>query len=183
MTDLTHITFGEIIARIERIERVINLSLPNASEIVETGQTDQQKTIQTIIKIVADYFGITTEQILSDLRHKEICEPRFLAALLAKDITDASQNQLTIAFRYREHSGIMHALKRAKELCSVDPEFEGHFSTLHALALITIKKPRRGFRQPTANGYPIPNGTSRGNEALTPSLECGGLPPLSADTA
>lgn len=72
-------------------------------------------TISLIIEIVATYFNISIEDIKSQKRARAIVYPRQLAMFLARDLTKKSLPKIAQGFGKKDHTTIMHAVKKIKQ--------------------------------------------------------------------
>lgn len=81
---------------------------------------DKQVTIENIQKVVSAYFKIRTTELLSAKRTRAIARPRQIAMALAKELTKNSLPEIGKAFGGRDHSTVIHAEKRIKELREKD---------------------------------------------------------------
>ncbi len=77
-------------------------------------------TIENIQKTVAEYFKIRVADQLSKRRSRSITRPRQIAMALAKELTNHSLPEIGDAFGGRDHTTVMHACKRIKELRDTD---------------------------------------------------------------
>jgi chromosomal replication initiator protein len=73
-------------------------------------------TVENIQKTVADYFKLRVADLLSHRRSRSIARPRQVAMALAKELTNHSLPEIGDAFGGRDHTTVMHACKRVKEL-------------------------------------------------------------------
>lgn len=89
-------------------------------------------TAQLIIDVVCEHFHIAPEQMISKSRSNEIAKPRQIAMYLCKNMTDISLDSIGSALGGRDHSTIIHGIKKIEEETS---------SNEHTANLInTIKK-------------------------------------------
>ncbi|MEI8296380.1 MAG: chromosomal replication initiator protein DnaA [Pseudomonadota bacterium] len=87
-------------------------------------------TIENIQKTVAEYYKIRVADLLSKRRSRSIARPRQLAMALAKELTNHSLPEIGDAFGGRDHTTVMHACKRIKELREVERRIGEDFSNL-----------------------------------------------------
>ena len=87
-------------------------------------------TIENIQKTVAEYYKIRVADLLSKRRSRSIARPRQMAMALAKELTNHSLPEIGDAFGGRDHTTVMHACKRIKELREVDRRIAEDFSNL-----------------------------------------------------
>ena len=87
-------------------------------------------TVENIQKTVADYYKLRIADLLSKRRSRSVARPRQLAMALAKELTTHSLPEIGDAFGGRDHTTVMHACKRIKELRAVEPRIQEDFSNL-----------------------------------------------------
>jgi chromosomal replication initiator protein len=73
-------------------------------------------TIENIQKTVAEYYKIRIGDLLSKRRSRSIARPRQIAMALAKELTNHSLPEIGDAFGGRDHTTVLHACRRIKEL-------------------------------------------------------------------
>ncbi len=73
-------------------------------------------TIENIQKTVAEYYKIRVADLLSKRRSRTITRPRQLAMALAKELTNHSLPEIGDAFGGRDHTTVLHACRKIKEL-------------------------------------------------------------------
>jgi chromosomal replication initiator protein len=73
-------------------------------------------TIDNIQKTVAGYFQIRVGDLLSKSRSRSITRPRQIAMSLTKELTSHSLPEIGDAFGGRDHTTVMHACRKIKEL-------------------------------------------------------------------
>ena len=77
---------------------------------------DKLVTIDNIQKTVADYYKIKVADLLSKRRNRSIARPRQVAMALAKELTNRSLPEIGDAFGGRDHTTVIHACRKIKEL-------------------------------------------------------------------
>lgn len=77
---------------------------------------DRLVTIDNIQKTVAEYYKIRVADLLSKRRSRSITRPRQLAMGLAKELTNHSLPEIGDAFGGRDHTTVLHACRKIKEL-------------------------------------------------------------------
>jgi chromosomal replication initiator protein len=73
-------------------------------------------TIENIQKTVADYYKLRVADLLSKRRSRSIARPRQVAMALAKELTTHSLPEIGDAFGGRDHTTVLHACGRIREL-------------------------------------------------------------------
>jgi len=91
---------------------------------------DKQVTIENIQKAVATYYKIRTSDLLSAKRTRSIARPRQMAMALAKELTKHSLPEIGSAFGGRDHSTVIHATRKIKELRETDNLIEEDYRNL-----------------------------------------------------
>ena len=97
-----------------------------------TPDKPREVTPQLIIEVVTEHFNISMDQMVSKSRSNDIAKPRQIAMFLCKTMTDSSLDVIGSFLGGRDHSTIIHGIKKVTE------EYENNENTR---ALIdTIKK-------------------------------------------
>lgn len=86
-----------------------------------------------IINTVAKYFKITTKQIRSKKRTKSIVVPRQIAIYLIRTYTDLSLKDIAAKVNRKDHSTVIHALKKIESLKSDNQIIAGDISRINSL--------------------------------------------------
>ncbi len=84
---------------------------------------DRRVTIEEIQKRVAQHFNIRTSDMHSARRARSVARPRQVAMYLAKQLTARSLPEIGRKFGGRDHTTVMHAVKKVDELREQDPSF------------------------------------------------------------
>jgi len=84
---------------------------------------DRRVTIEEIQKQVANHFNIRISDMHSARRARSVARPRQVAMYLAKQLTARSLPEIGRKFGGRDHTTVMHAVKKVEELKSMDPGF------------------------------------------------------------
>ncbi len=87
-------------------------------------------TPELIVEVVAEHFGITMDQILSKSRSNDVAKPRQIAMYLCKNMTDASLETIGKAVGGRDHSTVVHGIKKVADDISVDKSVERTVTTI-----------------------------------------------------
>ena len=84
---------------------------------------DRRVTIEEIQKKVAAHFNIRTSDMHSARRARSVARPRQVAMYLAKQLTSRSLPEIGRKFGGRDHTTVMHAVKKVDELRERDATF------------------------------------------------------------
>jgi chromosomal replication initiator protein len=91
---------------------------------------DKLVTVENIQKTVAEYFKIRVADLLSKRRNRSIARPRQIAMALAKELTTHSLPEIGDGFGGRDHTTVLHACRRVKELRSSETRVAEDFNNL-----------------------------------------------------
>ncbi len=81
-------------------------------------------TIDDIQRRVAEHYRLKLNDLVSPRRAREVARPRQVAMYLAKQLTPRSLPEIGRRFGGRDHTTVMHAVKRIEELRAQDHELD-----------------------------------------------------------
>jgi chromosomal replication initiator protein len=84
---------------------------------------DRRVTIEDIQKRVAAHFNMRLADMYSERRARSVARPRQVAMYLAKQLTSRSLPEIGRKFGNRDHTTVMHAVKKIEELRAKDSGF------------------------------------------------------------
>lgn len=79
-----------------------------------------------------EFFGIHPRTWLSHMRPIRIARPRQIAMFLAREMTKSSLPDIGRRFGGRDHTTVIHALKRIKALAAEDPNIATNIGLVRA---------------------------------------------------
>jgi chromosomal replication initiator protein len=79
-------------------------------------------TIDLILSTVADFTGVSVNEIVGDKRSRQIVESRHLAMYLARELTDSSLPKIGERIGNRDHTTVLHAVEKISKLMKEDRE-------------------------------------------------------------
>jgi chromosomal replication initiator protein len=91
---------------------------------------DKRLTIEDIQKSVCEFYKIKVSDLLSSRRMQNIARPRQVAMYLAKALTTKSMPEIGRKFGGRDHTTVLHAVKKVQECMERDSEFAQDIRTL-----------------------------------------------------
>ncbi|MFA7431605.1 MAG: chromosomal replication initiator protein DnaA [Rhodospirillaceae bacterium] len=102
-----------------------DLSLETAQDVLRDvlRAHDRRVTIEEIQKKVAEHFQIRVSDMHSARRSRSVARPRQVAMYLSKQLTSRSLPEIGRKFGGRDHTTVMHAVKKIEELMGEDPAF------------------------------------------------------------
>jgi len=124
-----------IVATSEFTGRPITLDLVKEALRDVLALQEKLVTVENIQKTVAEYYKIRIADLLSKRRSRSIARPRQVAMALAKELTNHSLPEIGAAFGGRDHTTVLHACRRVKELRETDRRIgEDYMNLLRTLA-------------------------------------------------
>jgi chromosomal replication initiator protein len=87
-------------------------------------------SIDNIQKTVADYYKIKMADLLSKKRTRFLARARQTAMTLAKELTNHSLPEIGEAFGGRDHTTVLHACRKIKELMELEPALREDYMNL-----------------------------------------------------
>ena len=136
-----------IVSNVREMEGALNRLVAHATLVgtsitVETAQVvlqdllksnNRKITIEEIQKKVAEHFNIRLTDMHSPRRSRSVARPRQIAMYLAKSITSRSLPEIGRKFGGRDHTTVMHAVKKIEELKQEDNDFNEDIELLKRL--------------------------------------------------
>ncbi len=92
---------------------------------------DTQISIENIQKIVAKYYKIRVADLHSKRRTRSVARPRQIAMSLAKHLTKHSLPEIGDAFGGRDHTTVLYACRKIKELRTMEIIIEEDYINLY----------------------------------------------------
>jgi len=107
-------------AHVTLVGRTVNLEI--AEDLLQDllRASDRRTTIDQIQKKVAEHFNVKMSDMHSARRSRTIARPRQIAMFLAKNLTTRSLPEIGRKFGGRDHTTVIHAIKKVKELVKND---------------------------------------------------------------
>jgi chromosomal replication initiator protein len=114
---------NRIVAHAELVGRAITLE--STQEVLHDllRANDRRVTIDEIQKKVAEHYNIRLADMHSARRARAVARPRQVAMYLAKQLTARSLPEIGRKFGGRDHTTVMHAVKKVEELRTSDQSF------------------------------------------------------------
>ena len=108
------------------------ITLKMAREVLKDIIVDKTRelTIEIIQKQVADHFKIKVSELKSEKRLKALVVPRQIAIYLCRELTKASYPEIGEKFGGKDHSTIIHSVKKIDGLISQNLEMKGTVENL-----------------------------------------------------
>lgn len=91
-------------------------------------------TVENIVNIVAEHYGISSNEILSNSRSRNIAYPRQIAMYLSKKLTSTSVTDIGRIIGKRDHSTILHGIK------NIENDIKTNENNIQNIIDVLIKK-------------------------------------------
>ena len=108
--------FGSLVDR----ELDLNLTQECLTDILR--QSDRKTTVEEIQRKVSDHYNIRLSDLIGPKRVRTFARPRQVAMYLCKQLTQRSLPEIGRRFGGRDHTTIMHGIKRIEELKAKDSQ-------------------------------------------------------------
>lgn len=94
---------------------------------------DRKVTIDEIQRSVAEYYNLRLAEMLSQRRSRMIARPRQVAMYLSKQLTARSLPEIGRRFGGRDHTTVMHAVRKIEDLVKSDSQLDEDITRLTRL--------------------------------------------------
>ena len=108
------------------------ITLETAHEVLRDvlKSNDRRITIEDIQRRVAEFYHVKISDMQSPRRAQNIARPRQVAMYLVKALTSRSLPDIGRKFGGRDHTTVLHAVRKIEELMGLNPEFAQDVSVL-----------------------------------------------------
>lgn len=122
-----------VVANANFTGRAIDVELVRESLKDLLALQDKQVSIDNIQRVVAEYYKIKISDLHSKRRSRSVARPRQVAMSLAKQLTNHSLPEIGEAFGGRDHTTVLHACRKIKELQEESADIREDTKNLHRL--------------------------------------------------
>ncbi len=124
--------FNQVVAQSELLGTPITLETIQVTLSESRYAKGMRLTVDKIQRVVAEEFSITHNDMTSKRRARDIARPRQVAMYLCKKLTKRSLPDIGRRFGGRDHTTVMHAVKRIDQLRAEDNELDKRVKSLEA---------------------------------------------------
>ncbi|WP_027488689.1 chromosomal replication initiator protein DnaA [Allorhizobium undicola] len=113
-----------------------NLTVDRVDELLAhlVGASDQKRVrIEDIQRIVARHYNVSRQELVSNRRTRVIVKPRQIAMYLSKTMTPRSFPEIGRRFGGRDHTTVLHAVRKIEELIAGDQKLSQEIELLRRL--------------------------------------------------
>jgi chromosomal replication initiator protein len=121
---------NRIVAHATLVGRDINLDTVN--EVLQDilRSNERHITIDLIQRRVCEYYGVKLSDLVSARRHKSVANARQIAMYLCKSLTTKSLPDIGKSFGGKDHSTVIHSVKKVKANLQNDDAFSNDLDVL-----------------------------------------------------
>lgn len=119
-----------VIASSRFMARPIDIPLVKESLKDLLALQDKQVSLDNIQRTVAEYYKIKISDLMSKRRSRSVARPRQLAMALSKELTNHSLPEIGEGFGGRDHTTVLHACRKIKELRDADGDIREDYKNL-----------------------------------------------------
>jgi chromosomal replication initiator protein len=124
-----------VIASANFTQREVSVELVKESLKDLLALQDKQVSLDNIQRTVAEYYKIKVADLNSRRRNRSVARPRQVAMALAKELTNYSLPEIGDSFGGRDHTTVLHACRKIKELRETSSDIHEDYKNL--LRLLT----------------------------------------------
>jgi len=119
-----------VIASANFTRRPIDVDLVKESLKDLLALQDKQVSLDNIQRTVAEYYKIKVADLMSRRRSRSVARPRQVAMALAKELTNHSLPEIGDSFGGRDHTTVLHACRKIKELRETSSDIHEDYKNL-----------------------------------------------------
>ena len=125
--------FNQVVAQSEFLGKPITVETIQEALSHSRFSAAKKLTVDKIQRTVASAFNITLDDLVSKRRARAIARPRQVAMYLCKRLTTRSLPDIGRRFGGKDHTTVMHAVKRVTELRQTDEQFHNKVGEIESL--------------------------------------------------
>ena len=110
--------------------REINLDLARSILAPLINTSEKEISPDSILKAVAEHYGVKVSDLRSDRKHKAVALPRQTAMYLMRELTNCSFPDIGQRFGGRDHTTVMYAVKKIEKNLTDDVSLRGTMDAL-----------------------------------------------------
>ena len=126
---------SSLIANASFLGRKVTISLAKDILKVYVKLTQREITIDNIVKVVCDYYGIELDTFNSAKRTRDVAQARQVAMYLAKQHTKSPLTVIGSAIGGRNHTTVLHSCKAVTDLIDTDKQFKVQIEEIERIVL------------------------------------------------
>ena len=126
---------SSLIANASFLGRKVTISLAKDILKVYVKLTQREITIDSIVKIVCDYYNIELDTFNSAKRTRDVAQARQVAMYLSKQHTKAPLTVIGSSIGGRNHATVLHSCKAVADMMDTDKQFKMQIEEIEKIVL------------------------------------------------
>ena len=123
--------FNTLISYAELMKRPITLEIAQQKlKDVFTSRKQSNLSIEIIQKAVAEFYSLGINDLKGKKRTQKVVYPRQLSMYICREMTDFSTTEIGEAYGGRDHTTVMHSIKKIEEELLTDPKLDSTIENL-----------------------------------------------------
>jgi chromosomal replication initiator protein len=90
----------------------------------------QPVSVEDVVRAVCHHFNLRSSDLLGKDRHRSVAQARHVAIYLCRQRLRCSYPELGRHFGHRDHTSVMHAVKKVEALRATDADLRGHIDAI-----------------------------------------------------
>lgn len=125
---------NRLVAHNQLTNAPINLKMAETilRDLTKARETKRPK-IEDIQRVTSQHFSVSRQDLVSSRRTRVIVRPRQIAMYLSKTLTPRSLPEIGRRFGNRDHTTVLHAVRKVEELLTTDKQMAEDIETLKRL--------------------------------------------------
>ncbi|MEM7686022.1 MAG: chromosomal replication initiator protein DnaA [Pseudomonadota bacterium] len=115
------------------VNRPVNLDMVQECLADLLRSSERKITIDEIKRRVADYYSLRMNDLISPRRARSVARPRQIAMFLCKSLTSKSLPEIGRGFGGRDHTTVIHAVRKVEELRVTDTQIDEDIENLRRI--------------------------------------------------
>ena len=116
-------------AKLNKVEITLDNVEEALKDIISPNAT-KQVTPKLIIDVVAEHFGISSEDIVSKRRNSEFVQPRQICMYLCRQLTTESLQSIGKSLGKKDHTTVIHGIEKISEEIVHNEELKSRIETI-----------------------------------------------------
>ncbi|GAC1352970.1 MAG: chromosomal replication initiator protein DnaA [Polyangiales bacterium] len=87
-------------------------------------------SVEDVLRAVCHHFNLRSSDLLGKDRHRSVAQARHVAIYLCRQRLKCSYPELGRHFGHRDHTSVMHAVKKVEALKATDADLRGHLDAI-----------------------------------------------------
>jgi chromosomal replication initiator protein len=87
-------------------------------------------SVEDVVRAVCHHFNLRSSDLLGKDRHRSVAQARHVAIYLCRQRLKCSYPELGRHFGHRDHTSVMHAVKKVEALKATDADLRGHIDAI-----------------------------------------------------